>query len=250
MVSWLGGHNIGDEYLGKDPKFGDWRDTHIRIEGPATMAVQLSFVEDWRWACGDTLSHLQWIPCVHPEGGKSVLVVPSGPADKLETTNLMFLHVINNANRRLWITSPYFVPDSGIIAALQLAALRGVDVRIMVPEKPDNKMVGFAFYAYFDDVNMAGVKVYQYTAGFLHQKVVLVDDYVSVVGTANFDNRSFRLNFEISALVVGAEFNKEVENMLEDDFQHCYQMQDDAFTSKHLLFRIGARMSRLAAPIL
>ncbi len=204
-TTWIGGHNVGDEYLGLDPKFGHWRDTHVRIQGPAALAAQLSFVEDWHWATGNILE-LSWTPVPATDGEMRVLIVPSGPADRLETAALMFVHAINTAKKRIWIASPYFVPDEAIMAALQLAGLRGVDVRILIPDKPDHLMVYLAAFSYLDDAGEAGVKFYRYLDGFLHQKAMIIDDLATTIGTANFDNRSFRLNFEITALLAGEDF--------------------------------------------
>jgi len=133
-VAWVGGHNVGDEYLGRDPKFGHWRDTHVRIEGPAALGAQLSFAEDWYWATEKRLD-LDWTPIPSEDGDIRVLILPSGPADELETANLMFVHAISRAENRIWIASPYFVPDRPVVTALQLAGLRGVDVRILIPDQ-------------------------------------------------------------------------------------------------------------------
>jgi phosphatidylserine/phosphatidylglycerophosphate/cardiolipin synthase-like enzyme len=139
--AWVGGHNVGDEYLGQDPKSGPWRDTHIRVCGPVVQAVQLTFAEDWHWASGAMLD-LEWIP-TPCSSGKSVaaLALPSGPADILETCTLFFIKAIQSAEHRLWIASPYFVPDEQFITALQLAVLKGVDVRLLIPRKTDNQLV-------------------------------------------------------------------------------------------------------------
>lgn len=183
-------------------------------------------------------------------GDTGVVVVPSGPADSLETAKLMYLQLINAAQRRLWIASPYFVPDESVVSALQLAALRGVDVRILVPNKPDHMMVGYATFAYFDEVHKAGVRMYRYTEGFLHQKVTLVDNKLALVGTANFDNRSFRLNFEISAICLGDKIVSQVQDMLEKDLAVSYEMGDRAFSRRGWFFKLAAYVSRLAAPVL
>ncbi|MDG1207286.1 MAG: cardiolipin synthase [Pseudomonadales bacterium] len=247
--SWVGGLNIGDEHLGFNAEFGPWRDTHLCIDGPATLGVQVSFVEDWHWSADEIIQGLNWeVPMSRGDSG--VVVVPSGPADSFETAKLMYLQLINGAQKRLWIASPYFVPDEGIVSALQLAALRGVDVRILVPNKPDHMMVGYATFAYFDEVHKAGIRMYRYTEGFLHQKVTLVDNKLALVGTANFDNRSFRLNFEISAICLGDEIVRQVEEMLEKDFAVSYEMGAAAFSHRGWFFRLAAYVSRLAAPIL
>ena len=222
---WIGGHNVGDEYLGRYPEFGHWRDTHMKIEGPATLAAQVSFVEDWYWATDNYPRDLSWTPTPAENSDKVVLIVPSGPADTLETATLMFHHAINSAKERLWIASPYFVPDDAILSALQLAGLRGVDVRILIPEKADHLMVYLAAFSYFQDVSHTGVRFFRYTDGFLHQKVMLIDDRLATIGTANFDNRSFRLNFEITAAVADESFVIEIEQMFEDDFAHSYEMK-------------------------
>jgi cardiolipin synthase len=246
--AWIGGHNVGDEYMGRDPKFGNWRDTHVRIQGPATLAAQLSFVEDWHWAT-EQVPELTWKPQPAPDSDARVLVIPTGPADEMETAQLMFIHAINSARERLWIASPYFVPDEGVIAALQLAGLRGVDARILIPDTPDHLLVYLAAFSYFDDVKAAGVKFYRYTDGFLHQKAMLIDDASASVGTANFDNRSFRLNFEITATIADSAFISEVEQMFEDDFARSRQMEPGELDRKSFWFKLGVKLARLTAPI-
>ncbi len=246
--AWIGGHNVGDEYMGRDPKFGHWRDTHVRIEGPAALAAQLSFVEDWYWATGQ-VAEVDWTPTPAPDGDVRALVIPTGPADELETAALMFIHAINTAEERIWIASPYFVPDEGVMAALQLAGLRGVDVRILIPDHPDHLLVYLAAYSYFDEANKTGVEFYRYTEGFLHQKVVLIDDRSAAVGTANFDNRSFRLNFEITANIADSAFVDEVERMLEADFTRARRMEPGELDQKSFWFKLGVRVARLTSPI-
>ena len=247
--AWIGGHNVGDEYLGKDPKFGHWRDTHIKITGPAALAVQVSFVEDWTWASDDFIAELNWSPIPDELDDKKVLIVPSGPADKLETATLMFHHAINSAKHRIWIASPYFVPDEEIIGALQLAGLRGVDVRILIPDKPDHLMVYLAAFSYFDNASLTGVRFFRYTNGFLHQKVMLIDDTSSTVGTANFDNRSFKLNFEITALISDKEFASQIEKMFIEDFSHAHEMTKNDMDNRSFLFKLSTRLARLTSPI-
>lgn len=247
--AWIGGHNVGDEYLGKNPKFGHWRDTHIRIEGPAVMPIQFSFVQDWNWAANEEIKDLFWKPTPSKEADKKVLIIPSSPADKLETASLMFHHAINSAKKRIWITSPYFVPDDAVLSALQLAGLRGVDVRILIPDKPDHLLVFLAAYTYFEEATQTGVRFFRYTNGFLHQKVMLIDDNIASVGSANFDNRSFRLNFEITGLIDDPDFAKEIEKMLLNDFSHAYEMTKSDIDNKSYGFRLATRIARLTSPI-
>jgi len=249
-TAWIGGHNVGDEYLGRDESFGNWRDTHIRLAGPAVLGAQIAFVEDWRWATDDTLDDLSWEPVAVPDATAQALVIASGPADDVETASLMYTQAINAAARRIWIASPYFVPDDAIVQSLQLAALRGVDVRILIPEISDNRLVKLAAYSYFDEVSSPGVKFYRYQDGFLHEKAMLIDDIVGTVGTANFDNRSFRLNFEITVVVVETDFAKDVEQMFEADFANSRLMLEDEYDTKPYLFKVAVRLARLAAPVL
>jgi cardiolipin synthase A/B len=219
-AAFVGGLNIGDEYLGLDPAIGVWRDTHVRIKGPAVHVAQLSFLEDWHWATHE-IPRLDWQPRAAQGGAQDVLVLATGPDDDLETCDLFFVQAINAARKRLWIASPYFVPDPPVMVALQLAALRGVDVRIVLPENPDHLLVYLSAFSFLDEAEQAGVKIYRYLPGFMHHKVLLIDHDLAAVGTANLDNRSFRLNFEITVIVADQGFAAEVQRMFEDDFSRC-----------------------------
>jgi cardiolipin synthase len=246
-TAFIGGANVGDEYLNGDHHLAPWRDTHLQLEGPSVQGAQLSFLEDWYWVKG-VVPELNW----HPKGAdrdQRVLVLPTGPADILETCQLMFLHAINSAKERLWIVSPYFVPDDSIIKALKLASLRGVDVRIMLPGKTDSYMVQLSSYAALIDLRQTSIKAYQYQNGFLHQKVVLVDSDRAYVGTANFDNRSFHLNFEVTVMVRGAEFAREVESMLVRDFEFCQPLSGEELAQRSLVFKSLVKLSQLFSPI-
>ncbi|MHC1790920.1 cardiolipin synthase [Solidesulfovibrio sp.] len=248
-TAFIGGHNVGDEYLGKDPRLGHWRDTHVRIEGPAAALVQLTFLEDWYWATRET-PILAWDLRPVPGGDMPVLVLPTGPADDIESCDLFFFQAISAARKRLWIVSPYFVPDREIISALQLAVLRGVDVRVMLPQKADHHMVYLASFSYLTELETLGVKFYRYQDGFLHQKVILVDDVMASVGTANCDNRSFRLNFEVTLAVAHPGFIADVESMLLRDFTQCTRATAEDYTDRSFVFKTGVMVSRLFSPIL
>lgn len=248
-LAFLGGHNVGDEYLGRDPNFGHWRDTHIKLRGPSVACVQLPFVEDWHWSAGTTLEDLNWVNLPIIEEGKELLIIPTGPADQVTSCGLMFLHLINSAREHCWITSPYYVPSEEVSSALQLAVLRGVDVRIMVPEKVDHLLVYLSSFAFIEQGLAAGIRFYKYQDGFLHQKVILIDDDLACVGTANLDNRSIRLNFEITAAVADVGFAAEVEEMLMADFENCREMERGELSRKSFLFQLACQSSRLMAPI-
>jgi cardiolipin synthase len=245
---WIGGHNVGNEYLGLSPRLGAWRDTHVRVTGPAVLGMQKAFFDDWRWATGETVK-LDWLAQPSERGNVSTLILASGPADKLETASLMFQGAIHSARRRIWITSPYFVPDPAVVGALHVAALRGVEVRILIPNDPDHLLVYLSAFAFVGEMIDAGIQIYRYQAGFLHQKVFLIDDTAAGVGTANLDNRSFRLNFEITALFVDHDVAANVERMLEADFAQARRMTREELKARPFWFKAAARAATLAAPI-
>ena len=251
-TAFVGGHNVGDEYLGMHPTLTPWRDSHMRLTGPVVTCLQVPFAEDWHWASGKTLSDLDWnIASKKDITGETAeaICIPTGPADPMETCSLAFLACINASRERLWIATPYFVPDEPIIQALQLASRRGVDVRILIPELFDSELVRFSSYSYLRDMEMAGAQVWRYQKGFLHQKVMLVDqDFVSI-GSANLDNRSFRLNFELQVGVRDRDFNKKVEAMLLEDFSNARRASPEELNDKSAPFKLGVRISRLLAPI-
>ena len=248
-LAYVGGLNIGDEYDGRSPIFGPWRDTHVQVRGPVVQAIQFAFLEDWYWATGN-VPELDWTPHPAIDGNKSALCLASDPSDMLETCGLFFTHAINTAQKRLWIASPYFVPDDAQIYALQLAALRGVDVRVMLPQKPDHKMVYLAAFSYIAEAEPSGVKFYRYQPGFMHHKVLLVDDDLAAVGTANFDNRSIRLNFEMMLIFADRSFAADVSRMLEQDFANCRQTTAADVAARPFFFQFAVRLARLFAPVL
>ncbi|MDB5505955.1 MAG: Cardiolipin synthetase [Devosia sp.] len=247
--AWVGGLNVGDEYMGRSKRFGHWRDTHVHLNGPAALACTLSFCEDWQWATGEELQ--PFIPeMIEAPGTESVLVMPTGPADVLEDCAIAFTDVISRARKRLWIVSPYFVPDAEIQIALYAAAMRGVDVRLLIPAKPDHIVVWLASIAHASSMIDHGVAVFRYTAGFLHQKIILVDDEVAGVGTVNFDNRSFRINFEVTLWFTGIEMIKAVEAMLEEDFRYSKRLTLDERERLSWGMKFLGQAARLFSPVL
>lgn len=251
LYAFVGGHNVGDEYLGlsDDPDLRPWRDTHVRIEGPAVLGVQLSFVEDWYWMTRQ-IPPLRTNPVFAEGENQRVLVLPSGPADDLDTCGLLFTELIHSARQRIWIVTPYFVPDDPVVSALKIAALRGVDVRIMLPEKADHLLIYLAKFSYLEEILPCGIKFFSYQRGFLHNKVVLVDQQIAGVGTANLDNRSFRLNFEITLLFVDRQMVDDVERMLLRDFESCREMTLLEITQRSRWFKLATRIARLFSPVL
>ncbi|CAM2009435.1 cardiolipin synthase [Acanthopleuribacter pedis] len=247
-TAFVGGHNVGDDYLGKNPELPFWRDTHCWVRGPAVACLELAFLEDWHWATGEILP-FQPVVSRDANPGIKVLSLPTGPADDFAGCHLMFLDLIHNAVDRLWIATPYFVPDPAVIAALTLAAVRGVEVRVLLPERADHLAVYLSSYAYINELDGFGIKFYRYRPGFLHQKVVLVDDDLAAVGTANFDYRSFFLNFEITLLFHDRDFAEQVRLMLEADFARGRRVTAKSFRERPFWFRFAVSVARLFAPL-
>lgn len=249
-TTWIGGHNVGDEYLGHDPDMSPWRDTHVRLDGPIAVQAQAVFAMDWYWAQREFLE-LDWAPDLAPDDSDMTgIVVATGPADPLETAGMFFVHALNSARDRIWITAPYFVPDEAIVKALMLASLRGVDVRILVPGIVDKWLADRAMYHYMELLADSNVKFYMHRPGFLHQKVMIVDDAIASIGTHNFDNRSFRLNFEISAVLYDEAFTAEVAEMLERDMATSELLDPTTFKDRSWLWRFSVNFARLWAPVL
>ena len=248
-TAWVGGHNVGDEYMGRDPKLSPWRDTHVKLEGPVATQLQAVMLNDWYWATRQ-LPELNWQAEAIEGRSVQAMIVPFAPSQKYETASLFFVTALHSAKQRIWLSAPYFVPDEAVMKALKLAALRGVDVRIITTGTPDSWPVYLAAFSYIYALRDLGIRFYAYQPGFLHEKVMLVDDQYSTVGTPNFDNRSFRLNFEVTSLIVDKIFNKEMETMLEADFVHAVPIAEDYFETKPFWWRLAVNIARLASPVL
>lgn len=247
-VGFLGGMNIGDEYRGLTIQYGPWRDTAVRIEGPSVIAAQLSAAKDWYYI------HEKPLECkwdIQPvNGDSSVMVLHSGPADEKHTILLSLISLINTATERLWIANPYYVPPESLMDAILLASLRGVDVRILIPSYSDATFVMLASRVYQKPLLKHGIKLWRYTPGFLHQKVMVVDDQFAIVGSANFDCRSMFINFEVSVISNDKKFIQDVTNMLEKDFSLSEQVHLKEFKNLSLSEKIVTRGANLLAPVL
>lgn len=247
-VGFIGGLNVGDEYMGRDKKLGFWRDTHLKIAGPVVQSLQLTVMRDWYFGI-KALPELNWHPETK-EADQCAVISATGPNDPLETCGLLFAQCIESAESRIWIASPYFIPDDRVLAALQLALLRGVEVRIMMPRKSDSFLFKYVPYAYFRDIESIGAEIYLYEKGFMHQKILLIDDKYSAIGTANMDNRSFRLNFEIVAVIKDRTLCQETAQMLEDDFSNASRLTGEKLDNPSWLFNFATHVTKLLAPIL
>jgi len=245
--AFVGGLNVGDEYLGLKPPLAPWRDTHLELQGPVVTDLQQLFAEDWQWITGAPPPLLASPP---GDGNASVLVVASGPADLQETCSLFFTAAINAASERIWLSTPYFVPDHAVLAALRLAVLRGVDVRVLIPARPDHHTVFLASTLHAHHALRAGIRMFRYQPGFLHQKALLIDHDSAAIGSMNLDSRSFRLNFEVTALVVDRAFAAEVGAMLEADFARSLPVEEREYDDAPYLRRVAMHVARLFDPLL
>jgi len=242
-----GGINVGDEYLGRGSRFGPWRDTDVRVRGPAVQAAQLAFVEDWYWAT-DEVPPLSWTPQA-ADADQSVLVLATGPADEAERCSLAFVRAVNSARSRLWISSPYFVPDATVLTALQLAALRGVEVRVLLPRRTDHLLPMLSSFSYYESLAWAGIELWRYEPGFLHQKALLVDKQLAAIGSINVDYRSFHLNFELVVMVTDQGFAGQVEAMMKEDFAQSRRVDLTEYRTRPWWFKAAVRLARLLSPV-
>jgi cardiolipin synthase len=256
-LAFTGGLNVGEEYAARRSKSKRriyWRDTHLEIHGSPVDTLEQVFFEDWIFATGDTTVKrpkqlIQSVVRTAP-GHVTVQVVPTGPTDDAFTGVLLMLNLINSATSRLWISSPYFVPDSAILRALELAAMRGVDVRLILPEKSDSKFVHWVSLTYAEDLQLMGVQTFLYHAGFVHQKVILVDDDCAAIGTMNFDNRAMYFNFETTVVILDNKFVSEVARMLEKDLTHCKTHLPPPSSIPNTIRRFRDQTIRLLSPLL
>jgi len=249
-VGFTGGMNITDFHsAARSTVF--WRDTHLRVTGAAVWPLQRLFTEDWSFAA-DRLCPINESTFPQPTRGGEHLVqiVGSGPDSSAFAIHKAFFTAINQSTDRLWMTSPYFVPDEALLMAIVAAALRGVDVRLIVPRRGDSRLVDLAARSYFPELLEVGVRVFEYEARFIHAKTMVCDDDVAIVGTANLDNRSFRLNFEVAAIVYSAQANAALAAAFEEDLRDSREIVRAEFDRQPLLRRFGQAGARLMSPLL
>lgn len=247
----VGGINIGDEYLGLG-KLGYWRDTHLLLEGDAINPLHLIFLLDWFFASEEEISLSRYITPGQPLLPEQhyVQVAASGPDSEWESIHQMYFSIISTADTSLYITSPYFVPGDSILMAIKTAALSGVDVRIIIPGKPDHKLVFWATHSYLEEIMEAGARVYFYQKGFVHSKVLISDGSIASVGTANMDERSFNHNFEVNALIYDRAVVEELEAQFFQDLLDSREIHLEEYCQKSLPRRLKESLARLLSPLL
>lgn len=243
-VGFVGGHNVGDEYLGLSERFGPWRDTFMRVEGPAARALAVPFCEDWVFTRG-ALPDFPELPEIQRAGEAKVFSIPAGPASPWNVCPAALIEIIRSTRKRLWLASPYFVPDQALRAAIGHAALRGVDVRLLLPKNPDHLLPWLSSFTFYPTLHRAGVRVFRYHTGFMHQKIILSDDELAVVGSINLDYRSFILNFELSVGVIDPDFANKIEQMFLADFARADPEDLLSFEQGSLAFRLKCRAAAL-----
>jgi cardiolipin synthase len=250
-VGFMGGLNIGDEYLGKVPFFGYWRDTHLQIGGPAVLALQRVFVEDWDFAFDELLTGNTCFPKPVQPGDVRLQIVWSGPDQENNASREIYFAAFTAARRKLWISTPYLVPDSALLAGLRSAALRGVDVRILTQSYPPDHWLPYWAGRYFwEDLMSCGVRIFEYRKGMLHAKVLLADDAWASVGSSNLDIRSIRLNFEINCHIHTQRVVSRLEEMFLQDLGNAREVNLGRFRHRSWRGRLAENVCRLFSPLL
>jgi cardiolipin synthase len=267
-VGFTGGVNISDDYLpaveGPRPALerlreaqkekkghaGPWRDTHVRVTGDAVRWLQLTFLDDWYYATGYAARDKEYFPAQARAGEHLVQIVASGPDRDVEPIQKMYFAAIATARERVLVTTPYFVPDDAILTALTTSAMRGVDVRVLVPRRSDSLVVTAAARSYYDTLLAAGVRIYEYQPTMIHAKTVVVDDFFAAVGTANMDNRSFRLNFEVTAILYGEAHAATLATQFEEDLGASKEVTLASRQHVRLRWRVAEAGARIFSPLL
>jgi cardiolipin synthase len=256
-VGFTGGMNVGDEYSGRRLREGvkTFRDSHLELRGPSVRALALTFIEDWSFAAGEILElppHTRIPPPIGEEleQGAIVAIVPSGPDQEHNASAYVHFAAIASASKRVLLTSPYFIPDESTVSALVSAALRRVDVRVLVPKHSDMKLIAFAARAYYGTLLRGGVRIFEYEPSMLHAKTLVVDRHVAIVGSANVDIRSFRLNFEIGALMIDSEIASDLERRFARDAAQAHEVTLDELATMRWPTRVRCAVAKLLSPIL
>ncbi|MBW7454615.1 cardiolipin synthase [Paenibacillus sepulcri] len=252
VIGYIGGFNIGDEYLGIDQRFGFWRDTHLRLIGNSVQQMQSQFLLDWNLASPYIVTGSE--PGMFKEaeacGTVGIQIVSSGPNQTLEQIKNAYIKMINSARKSIYIQTPYFIPDESLLDALKMAVLSGIDVRMMIPSKPDHKMVYLASFSYLGDLMEQGMKCYLYEKGFMHAKTIVVDGNIASVGTANVDIRSFKLNFEVNAVIYDTGTATRLKEIFEADMLDSRELTYEEYKKRPLFQRFKESCTRLLSPIL
>ncbi|MBV7390194.1 cardiolipin synthase [Enterococcus sp. ALS3] len=255
-IGWTGGFNVGDQYLETTKRFGYWRDTHGRIVGTGSFTLQEIFIRDWNVSVSNDADRLDYLPqyFVLPEEpietGVAMQVVADGPDSEAQIIKDGFVRLILSAEKSVWIQSPYLVPDETMISAILIAVRSGIDVRIMVPDKPDHPFIYRATQYYANYLHQRGVKIYHYSKGFVHAKTMVIDDELATFGSTNQDIRSYELNFEVSSFIYDPKIAEEFKAVFEADIQDSVLLTDEMIANQSFWLNFKQKFSRLLSPIL
>lgn len=250
-IGYVGGFNVGNEYVNRGHQFKFWRDTHLKVKGQAVNELNKRFILDWDYASNENFDNIiKYFPKPKEYGRVGVQIVSSGPDHMDEYIKIAYMKIINNARKYVYIQTPYLVPDEPILEALRISALSGVDVRIIVPDKPDHFFMEWVLSANIANLIDYGVKIYRYNNGFIHSKTIVSDDIVSSIGTANMDNRSFRLNFEVNAFIYDGVVAKEQSKIFLNDQKFSTFVTKEAYEKRSRVLRIKESLIKLVSPIL
>ncbi|SEO14629.1 cardiolipin synthase [Paenibacillus sp. OV219] len=250
LVGFLGGINFGEEYVGGNPKLGFWRDTHLQLRGDAVYFLQEVFIYDWWYSSKKKLAGSAYLPEHSCESLEQVQIVQSGPNMRDDAILEYIFAAVTAAKSRIYMTTPYFIPDASILMGLRTAALGGVDVRIIIPYVPDTKLVLMASLSYVEEMLAAGVRIYRYKGGFVHAKVIIIDELLASVGTANMDMRSLFSNFEINALLFDEMAIERLEADFMNDLQSCTEVSLAEFRKRPLKQKVAEAAARMLSPLL
>lgn len=249
-IAYLGGFNVGDEYVGKDKFFGPWRDTHLRVTGGAVLGLKLRFLKDWYYTSGSDVALEKDLDLsIVPGGNSATQVINSGPDTKSQNIKNAMLEMINSAEKEIFIQSPYLVPDQAVLEALKMALLKGVDLNIMIPAKADHTVVHWCSMSFAKELAKLGAKIHAYNNGFIHSKVLFVDDALATIGTTNLDERSFKLNFETNLIIYDEEINRQLKDQYLIDLKDSELMDVEVFKNRPLYTKIREPIARLFSPI-
>jgi cardiolipin synthase A/B len=251
MIGFVGGLNIGDEYLGRNQTYGFWRDTHLMLRGEAVRSLQLIFLQDWYYMTNHSFLTAEYLsPQIDEKNHGGVQLIAGGPDNEWSVIKNIFFSMITSAKESVWIASPYFIPDEDIFSAIKVAALSGIDVRLLVPNRPDKRIVFHASRSYFPELLEAGVKVYEYERGFMHSKIVIVDHELASIGTSNMDMRSFHLNFEVNAFLFRTKSTQKLVAEYINDLEYAKKLELISFRKRHIGLRLIESTARLLSPLL
>lgn len=249
-IGFVGGLNLSDRYVDGVEELGPWRDTHLELKGEAVMGLQLVFLLDWFFATGQDISAQGMFPSSEIEKQTPVQIVASGPDSAHPGILQAYFLSITSSQEYIYITNAYLIPDGSILMALKTAALSGIDVRIIVPGKSDSWIAHFSTQSYLAELMEAGVKIYQYQEGFVHSKVFVSDGYLSSIGTANWDQRSFDQNFEVNAFLYSKEIAEQLTADFHRDLEHSLELNLERFNNRPSWQRLLAALSRILSPLL